>query len=309
MILRLCVTLACLAGPVAGQTLSFPSNAEMTDTLTEPLASYDLPMGPWADGVLPAARYEGQLTRQAWRVSAPGLSTLQLLRPLREQIRNAGLTVVFECEGADCGGFDFRFATPVMLPPAMQVDIADFRFLSATDNTRAVGIMVSRTEQAGFVQVTWIGDAPEGTVLAAPTAPLALTTGGTSSPLGDLPTALEQDGRFVLQGLDFASGSAQLVDGDVPVLAQLAAYLAQNPNRTVALVGHTDSAGSLDGNIALSRQRAGAVVERLVGSYGVPRRQLDAQGMGYLSPLASNLTEDGRASNRRVEVIITSTAP
>jgi outer membrane protein OmpA-like peptidoglycan-associated protein len=49
------------------------------------------------------------------------------------------------------------------------------------------------------------------------------------------------------------------------------------------------------------------VLERLVTTYDIPRNQLDAQGMGYLSPVMTNLTEDGREANRRVEVIITST--
>jgi OOP family OmpA-OmpF porin len=74
----------------------------------------------------------------------------------------------------------------------------------------------------------------------------------------------------------------------------------------VALVGHTDSSGTLGGNIALSKQRAGSVLERLVSDYGANRRQLEAEGMGYLSPIANNLTETGREANRRVEVIITS---
>jgi outer membrane protein OmpA-like peptidoglycan-associated protein len=63
----------------------------------------------------------------------------------------------------------------------------------------------------------------------------------------------------------------------------------------------------LNGNIALSKKRAEAVLETLVSDFNVPRAQMDAQGMGYLSPIASNLTAQGREANRRVEVIVTST--
>ena len=59
--------------------------------------------------------------------------------------------------------------------------------------------------------------------------------------------------------------------------------------------------------VAGADSRAGSVLERLVSAHGVSRRQLDAQGMGYLAPIASNLTPQGREANRRVEVIITST--
>ena len=89
-------------------------------------------------------------------------------------------------------------------------------------------------------------------------------------------------------------------------LQALADYLANAPDLQVALVGHTDSSGPLDVNIALSKRRAGSVLERLVSDYGVARKQLEAQGMGYLAPVASNLTQQGRDANRRVEVIITS---
>jgi outer membrane protein OmpA-like peptidoglycan-associated protein len=85
--------------------------------------------------------------------------------------------------------------------------------------------------------------------------------------------------------------------------------LRANPNLQVALVGHTDSAGSLEGNIGLSKRRARAVRQRLINAHGVRADQLAAEGMGYLSPVGSNLTEVGRNANRRVEVIVTSTEP
>ena len=110
-----------------------------------------------------------------------------------------------------------------------------------------------------------------------------------------------------LDDLSFATGSSDLSEGQYASLARLAAYLLANPDKTVALVGHTDSEGSIAGNIALSKRRAASVLERLVSVYDVPRRQMEAEGVGYLSPRASNLTAEGRVKNRRVEVILTST--
>jgi OOP family OmpA-OmpF porin len=72
----------------------------------------------------------------------------------------------------------------------------------------------------------------------------------------------------------------------------------------VALVGHTDATGSLDANIALSRKRAASVKDRLVRAYGIAVSRLDAEGMGYLAPIASNLTQAGRDANRRVEAVL-----
>ena len=121
---------------------------------------------------------------------------------------------------------------------------------------------------------------------------------------GSLTATLEADGRAVLPDLDFPTGTSALAAGEYASLDLLAGYLRDNPALRVALVGHTDTDGSLDGNIALSKRRARSVMDRLVEVHGVPRRQLTAEGMGYLAPIANNLSAAGREANRRVEVII-----
>jgi OOP family OmpA-OmpF porin len=117
---------------------------------------------------------------------------------------------------------------------------------------------------------------------------------------------LLEKGSVVLNGLDFGSGAADLTEGHYPSLAALADWLKANPSETVALVGHTDTSGGLDSNIQISKRRAGSVRKRLIEVYGIPSAQIDAQGVGYLSPIASNETEEGRQLNRRVEAILTS---
>jgi len=87
------------------------------------------------------------------------------------------------------------------------------------------------------------------------------------------------------------------------VLAALAAWLAGNPARRIALVGHTDSQGDLAANVAVSQARAEAVRAILVAQ-GAPAGQIAAEGAGWLAPVASNLTPEGRARNRRVEAVV-----
>lgn len=294
-----------LAGAV---TLEMPANANLNVEVIEAATSYDLPLGPWSSTGIPTQAGSGELRQQAWRVDAQGLTTQQLIDPLREQLEDDGFRVVFSCQTEQCGGFDFRFGTSVVPAPDMHVDLGDFRFLSATRRTEAgeelVSVLASRSGQAGYVQITRIG-APQTEAPAQATAPSARAV--RAEPTGDLAQELETLGRFILSDLEFETGSAQLGDGTFGTLDALADYLLSNPEITVALVGHTDSVGSLDGNIALSKRRAGSVLERLVSLYSIPRRQLEAEGMGYLAPVATNLTEDGREANRRVEVIMTST--
>lgn len=310
MIWRLVALCFLMAGAVSAQTLEFPSNASLQIDRESPLESYTLPTGIWDRGTMPTREVEGQFSQQAWRIDAVSLTTLQLLRPLREQLRNDRFNIIFDCQTEACGGFDFRFAIETLPPPEMRVNIGDFRFLAAErageNGEEYVTLLVSRTSQAGYVQITRV--AP----LASTPPPLARTSAFSPGVVlidGDdaLSAMLENRGRAVLADLKFATGSAQLDDAEFSSLEALASYLSAFPQRSVALVGHTDASGSLDANIALSKRRAASVLERLVSDYGVSRRQLEAEGMGYLAPISSNLTEEGRDANRRVEVIITST--
>jgi len=312
---RLCFTIALAlaqagAAPAAAQVLDLPGNAELTLETETAAGSYDLPIGGWSDGAVPVVPVEGAVTRQAWRIPVAGLATLEVVAPLRRQLRAAGYEVLFECATDSCGGFDFRFSTEVLPAPHMYVDLGNYRFLAARREgeagAEAVSLMVSSNTREGYVQV--IRAVPAGASapsLAQASAPVVRRD--VPRDLGAFGAELEQEGRVVLTDLSFATGSAQLGAGPYASLSALAGYLAANPDRRVALVGHTDSEGSLDGNITLSRRRAGSVLERLVETHGTRRAQLDAQGMGYLAPLASNLTAEGREANRRVEVIITST--
>ena len=82
----------------------------------------------------------------------------------------------------------------------------------------------------------------------------------------------------------------------------IANYLSANVSSKYFVVGHTDNTGSMDHNMNLSRQRADAVVDALV-IRGISKNQLSAMGVGPLSPNAPNRNEDGKAQNRRVELV------
>lgn len=295
---------ACLSAGAAWADLSLPSNATLQAERAFNDSEFALPSAPWDGTTVPTLPIAGSIVQQAWTLAAPGLTTVQIARPLREQLRNQGYEVLFECDTEQCGGFDFRFALDVIAPPDMYVNLADFRQLSAwkslDDGTEeAVSLLISRSAQAGYVQITQIGaNVQQDTKAEAPALRAA-------APAGSLAEQLDEQGHAILDGLAFATGSSRLSDDAFSSLQDLAAYLEANPTLKVALVGHTDAEGSLDGNIALSRRRAGSVLERMATEYNVARNRMEAQGMGYLAPVASNLTEEGRTANRRVEVILT----
>ncbi len=297
------------SGSAQALELTLPSNARQTIVRNSPLDSYFAPRGPFADGATPGVVVEGEVRRQAWRIVSPGLTTLQVLTPLREQIEAAGYDIILDCDQALCGGFDFRFSTETLPAPNMHVNLRAFRFLTAVAGdadtpTAALTVMVSTTATAAYVQIIEAGDldATPAAVRTGGAVPKALTP--VDAPDADFAAILLQRGHVVLEGLDFGTGTSQLGAGPFPVLQQLADFMEDQPDVRIALVGHTDSVGALDGNIALSKRRAGSVRDRMIETYGVAAERIDAEGMGYLSPVASNLDPAGREANRRVEAVV-----
>lgn len=329
--------LAALAGGAGAQplTLDLPQPAHQTVAPTSATGDLLLPSGPWAGGAIPGARLAGRVSRTVWRIDQP-LATVDLMARLRADVLAAGFVPSFDCVTDTCGGFDFRYGLDVLPEPDMHVDLGDFRFLSARRGDEGLTLLVSRSNDAAYVQIALV--APQA---AAPTAMAdasaaagadanARSTGAASAGgvgtisvtepaatppaapppptddaavLGDL---LQSQGHAVLEGLAFDPGRADLAPGDYAALDALAAWLLAHPDLTVALVGHTDATGGLAGNIGLSRARAQSVRAALI-ALGVPPGQMTAEGMGYLAPRATNLTPEGQAQNRRVEVVLTST--
>jgi OOP family OmpA-OmpF porin len=114
---------------------------------------------------------------------------------------------------------------------------------------------------------------------------------------------LMEEGHVPVRGLEFEVGGANLSEGSSEVLDTLARTLKREEDLAVAVVGHSDNQGGLALNLALSQRRAEAVMRALV-ERGVPQTRVEARGIAYLAPVASNATEEGRARNRRVELVL-----
>lgn len=307
--------LCCLAAsPLLAEALALPSNVDLTFESTRNEGSYAAPVAPYSGGLLPVFNMTGRVNKQAYRIPQQGITPEQILAPIEESLAEAGFEILFKCNDRFCGGFDFRFATDVIAAPDMFVDLFDYRFLTARrslDDARSdyVTALASRDSTSGYlqlVQVTPEGATPLQTKLGnALVADVA--TSAISAPKGSIGAQLESLGRAILADLTFETGSSELGSGPFASLDSLAAYLLSNPNRRIALVGHTDTVGSLAGNITLARQRASSVMKRLASFHNVPSTQMEAEGMGYLAPVLSNLTPEGREANRRVEVVLLNT--
>jgi outer membrane protein OmpA-like peptidoglycan-associated protein len=115
---------------------------------------------------------------------------------------------------------------------------------------------------------------------------------------------IKNEGKEVFHNILFDFGSDVLTPESYSVIKVLAKYLTNNKDKSYYIVGHTDNVGSLSTNQTLSEKRAKAVLKALTTKYGVNTTQVSAHGVGQLSPLAINTTEEGRALNRRVEIVL-----
>jgi outer membrane protein OmpA-like peptidoglycan-associated protein len=111
--------------------------------------------------------------------------------------------------------------------------------------------------------------------------------------------------RFVFDDLNFETGTATLTPASQATVDELATILKANPGVQVTLEGHTDSTGNAAANRKLSQDRAAAVKAKLVGEGAIAPERIRTAGYGQERPLASNDSEDGRARNRRTELVVT----
>jgi OOP family OmpA-OmpF porin len=235
---------------------------------------------------------EGRVTRIAYKTGA-GPSILEVARNFEMQLEKAGFTTLLSCTTDDCGGIPFTEALDVLPIPQMWVDGFDYRYWAGrkageggAETYASVLVSKNNDEIYGQLVVTEVGAVENKMIDAA-----AMAKG------------LGQAGHIALYGIYFDTDKAVIKPESAPTLAEIAKLMAAQPKLHVFIVGHTDNQGTYDYNMDLSRRRAAAVAAALAKSYGVAGSRMQTAGVGFLAPVASNATEEGRALNRRVELV------
>jgi len=114
---------------------------------------------------------------------------------------------------------------------------------------------------------------------------------------------INQSGHMAVYGIYFDSAKAVVKKESDAAIEQIAKLMRDNPTLELYVVGHTDSDGKLEYNMDLSQRRAKAVVDILKNQYNISGKRLIAKGLGPLAPVASNRSPEGKAKNRRVELV------
>lgn len=259
---------------------------------------------------------EGKVTRLVY-LAPRGKSPLEVHRNYEQALTAAGFKRRFACEkGCD----DLYFAWHDTLDVVTGFKWADGSITTASGSRYSMYGAIARDEgrflygtiARGGVDVhvlLYTSVAENATTEMAGTTliivePKAMPTGQVTVDAKALQSGLQADGKIALYGIYFDTGKAEVKPESKPQLEQMAQLLQAQPALKVYIVGHTDNQGALDANLALSQQRAQAVVAALAGGYKVDAKRLAAKGVANLAPVASNAADEGRARNRRVELVV-----
>lgn len=248
---------------------------------------YDLPVGKSkSDGTPTAKHLEGKVT--VIRYEYPHeRSDLEVYRNYQQALQRAGFQEVFQCVDADgCG-------------PGSSHDTLGFW---GGWHNRYLAMKLSRPEGDVYAAVNLVQDQQHFVFLVIvevkPMEGGLITVDATS-----LENDITRTGHASVYGIYFDTGKADVKPESDGALKEIAKLLQKDAALKLYVVGHTDNVGAFASNMDLSKRRGDAVVKVLLTKYSVAVARLSAQGDGPTAPVASNDSEDGRAKNRRVELV------
>lgn len=270
--------------------------SEVEDYKASDFDAFVLPLGPVLDQdkFEKMQRLEGKVTKFKYTIPK-GKSGLEIARSYQHELQRAGFQMLFTCDGTAC--FSPKF------PVGYDMMSSGLWCYSCTERTRFVAAKLSRPTGDAYVTVAVNIDQFEGGTWLSVVEPKAMAAGTVSVNAAALASDISTSGHASIYGILFDTGQATIKPASDATLAEIGKLLSANPQLKLHVVGHTDNVGALAANMTLSRQRADAVVTALVTRYKVAAARLQASGVGPLAPVASNKTEDGRARNRRVELV------
>ncbi len=243
-------------------------------------------------------KLQGRVTKI--RYDGPsGRSSLEIMGNLEAALKDKGFSVLFECADADC--FVGTSTDSYLLGWSLDGAQQNARYASRARYLLAV---LDRPEGKVYAAML-VGEAASGTTVYVRVVELkAMESGKVVFVDADaMQKSIAASGHAAIYGIFFDTDRDVLKPDSKPSLEQIARLLKSNPGMGLIVTGHTDNQGAFDYNVDLSRRRASAVVTALVNQYGVARERLTAFGAGMAAPAAANSTEEGRAKNRRVELV------
>jgi OmpA-OmpF porin, OOP family len=260
----------------------------------------------------PAISAEGERT-QIWYESSGDTSTIEIYRNYATELAAQGFTILYDSAADKSSGRWNGYLIPFSAINPIRNSRSGFVFSAAkTAGLYTLSAKRDRDGQTTYVHlvvVQW--DKPNVTFKTVRGAYAALDIvdvaamkqNMVSVSATEMSKSMMTTGRVALYGILFDTGKSDVKPESKLAIEEIAKLLKAEPMLKLRVVGHTDNQGALDSNIALSKRRAEAVNAALVAQHSINASRLSAFGVADLAPVASNTSEDGRAKNRRVELV------
>jgi outer membrane protein OmpA-like peptidoglycan-associated protein len=244
-------------------------------------------------------KLQGRATEVRYEVPA-GRSSLEVFTNYDLALKGKGFETVFRCADKACftGSVNDLYLLEQQLDPTNGVSTA------YSGHARYLLAKLDRPEGYVYTSV-FAGEENGQTVvfLRVLEAKSMETDRIVAVKAQEMKSDLETTGRINLYGIQFDFDQATIKPESKPTLDEIAKLLAEKPDLRLDIVGHTDGQGTEAYNLDLSNRRAANVVAALVGTYAIDQERLSSRGAGMSQPIAPNNNEEGRAKNRRVELI------
>ncbi len=263
-----------------------------------------------------SATVEGKLFTNYYRAPEK-MGSLEVFRNYEQELKEAGFEILFSGEGGDVEtpGYNNQIAREILnMTGAYGTPEEKAQWpLQNTDEKRAAYIAAKKSGENGelyasvYIAPNTVGEWLE---IPAETTLIRLDVCEVKSreqrmelvKSEEMANEISLNGRVALYGILFDFDSAAIRPDSEPTLAEVVRLLNEKPDLSILVVGHTDATGSFDYNRTLSQKRAESVVANLVAQ-GISTQRLFPVGVSFSSPVATNRTEDGKAKNRRVELV------
>lgn len=230
---------------------------------------------------------------------APGSSALEVATSYEAALKSKGFSITFSCTDQECltGSVRDTYVLGEQLDPGNVVST------SYADHARYLLAELSRPEGNVYASVLVGDDQDRSTAFIRILEEKPMDGGKIEAP-ADLSATLQQQGSADVYGILFDFDKDVVKPESKPALDDIAKALSSNPTMRLKIIGHTDNQGTADYNLDLSSRRAANVSAALVGGYGIDPSRLSFEGAGLTKPIAPNDTDEGRAKNRRVELVV-----
>jgi outer membrane protein OmpA-like peptidoglycan-associated protein len=242
---------------------------------------------------------QGRATEIRYEVPA-GRSSLEVLTNYDLALKAKGFQTVFTCADKAC----FKGSMNDLYLLEQQLDPTNGLSTAYSGHARYLLAKLDRPEGHVYASVFAGEDGGQTVVFVRVLEAKSMETDRiVVIKAAEMQSGLEANGRINLYGIQFDFDQATIKGESKPTLDEIAKLLADKPDLKLDIVGHTDGVGTEAYNLDLSNRRAGNVVAALIGTYGIDQARLSSRGAGMSQPIASNDSDDGRAKNRRVELI------